>query len=152
MLNQKPAYSYRSDAAIPDFDDTGVIVFMDGECAICTRGARIISAMDKKGLFKICPTQSALGQAVLTHYGLSVDDPDTWLYLEDGHAYSSLDAIIRAGNRLGGVGRLINVFAVFPRSIQDWLYRRLARNRYWLFGRTDMCAVPDEKLRARLIQ
>jgi predicted DCC family thiol-disulfide oxidoreductase YuxK len=38
-----------------------------------------------------------------------------------------------------------------PRAVQDWLYRRMARNRYALFGRTDMCAVPDPRLRKRLM-
>ena len=32
-----------------------------------------------------------------------------------------------------------------------WLYARIARNRYRIFGHADMCAVPDPRLRARLI-
>lgn len=34
---------------------------------------------------------------------------------------------------------------------REWLYRRIARNRY-LFGKTDICAAPDPRLRARLLQ
>jgi predicted DCC family thiol-disulfide oxidoreductase YuxK len=41
---------------------------------------------------------------------------------------------------------------LLPRPAQDWLYRRLARNRYRLFGRTDICALPDPELRARLME
>ncbi len=145
-------YTYRSDPSVPDFDDNGPILFMDGECAICTRGARIISRLDQRQEFRICPTQSTLGRAVLRHYGLDPDDPDTWLFLDDGLPYGSLDAMIRVGNRLGGVGRVMNLFRIFPRPVQDWLYRRLARNRYWLFGRTQMCEVPDANLKARLME
>lgn len=144
-------YSYRGDPRVPGFDDRGPVVFMDGNCVLCTRTARIISKLDRAGDFRICPVQSALGQAVLKHYGLDTDNPDSWLYLVDGRAYTSMDAIIRAGTRLGGLGNMVRVFQLLPRPAQDWLYRRIARNRYGLFGRTNMCALPDPALRRRLI-
>lgn len=145
-------YSYRSDPAVPDFDDSGPIVFMDGACALCTRAARTIARLDRRDEFRICPTQSALGRAVLGHYGLDADDPDSWLYICDGRAFTSMDAVIAVGRRLGGWGRLMDVFVVLPRPARDWLYRRIARNRYSLFGTADMCALPDPKLRSRLIE
>jgi predicted DCC family thiol-disulfide oxidoreductase YuxK len=150
LLPREP-YSYRDDVAVPRFDDSGPVAFMDGECALCTRGARIICRFDHRGEFKICPTQSPLGSAVLTHYGLDPGDPDSWLYLEDGRAYTSMEAIIRVGKRLGGVGNLARPLGVLPRPAQDWLYRRLARNRYAILGRTEMCALPDPELRRRLL-
>ena len=151
-LRAKPAHSYRDDPAVPVFDDVAPIVIVDGECALCTRSARLLSRLDKSGTFRICPRQSRLGSAILAHYGLDPADPDTWLYLVDGQAYSSMDAIIRVGWRVGGIGRAAVVLRVLPRFVQDWLYRRVARNRYRLFGRTEMCALPDEGLRRRLIE
>jgi predicted DCC family thiol-disulfide oxidoreductase YuxK len=151
----KPAiqaqYSYRSDARVARFEDRGPVVFMDGNCVLCTRTARIIGKLDRKGEFRICPVQTALGQAILTHYGLDTEDPDSWLYLDGGRAYTSMDAMIRAGTRLGGLGHAVRVLQILPRGAQDWLYRRIARNRYAVFGRTDMCALPDPALRRRLI-
>lgn len=146
----QPAYSFREDSNIPPFDDSRALVVMDGECALCSRGARMIAARDNRDEFRITTAQSPLGQALLRHYGLNPEDPESWLYLTDGRAYHSLDAIIRVGRRLGGPMRLWAVFAPFPRGMQDWLYRRIARNRY-RFGRAEMCALPDPALRARLI-
>jgi predicted DCC family thiol-disulfide oxidoreductase YuxK len=60
--------------------------------------------------------------------------------------------MILAGARLGGPGWVLQPLRLLPRPAQDWLYRRLARNRYRLFGRTDICALPDPELRARLIE
>jgi len=150
-LIERGAYSYRGDDAIPAFEDRGPVVFMDGDCALCTRGARIITRLDRAGEFRICPIQSALGRSVLTHYGLDPDDPESWLYLADGKAYTSLDAIIRAGTRLGGWGRTLRIFQILPVRVQDWLYRRIARNRYRLFGRANMCELPDPELKRRLL-
>lgn len=125
---------------------------MDGECVLCTAGARFIARFDTRREFRICRAQSDLGRALFEHYGLAPDDPESWLYLEDGYAYGSFDAMIRAGRRLGGPGLLLQPLRLLPRGAQDWLYVRLARNRYRLFGRTDMCAVPDPALRARLLE
>ena len=151
-LTAREAYSYRRDPTVPDFPDDGPVTFMDGDCALCTWGARIIGKLDRKAEFRICPTQSPLGRAVLAHYGLDPADPESWLYLTEGRAYTSLDAIIRVARRLGGVGRLLGVLTVLPRPVQDWLYRRIARNRYQILGRTDMCALPDPELRRRLLE
>lgn len=150
-LADRAPYSYRDDPAVPVFDDSGPVTFMDGECVLCTTGARLVARLDRQGEFRICPVQSPTGHAVLRHYGLDPGDPDSWLYLADGRAYTSLDAMIRAGARLGGAGWLLQPLRLLPRPVQDWLYRRVARNRYRLFGRTEMCAVPDPRLRARLI-
>jgi predicted DCC family thiol-disulfide oxidoreductase YuxK len=150
-LPQRP-YSYRDDPAVPEFDDSGPIAFVDGLCALCTAGARLIARFDRRQEFRICRIQAPLGRAVLRHYGLDPDDADSWLLLSEGRAYTSLDGVIRAGTRIGGAGRLLQAFRVLPRPVQDWLYRRIARNRYRLFGHTDLCAVPDAALRARLME
>ena len=124
---------------------------MDGECVLCATGARAIARFDRERCFRIGRTQSALGAALVRHYGLEPDDPETWLYLEDGRAWSGMEAIIRIGARLGGPGRLLGVMRLLPRSAREWLYRRVAHNRY-RFGRTDMCDLPDPELRARLLE
>jgi predicted DCC family thiol-disulfide oxidoreductase YuxK len=148
----KAQYSYRIDPEVPAFDDSYPITVMDGECVLCTFGARLIVRFDKSGDFRICRAQTTLGQALLRHYGLSATDPESWLYIVDGKAFGSLDAMIRAGRRVGGVGWLLQPLRLMPRALQDFLYRHLARNRYRVFGRTAMCSIADPALRARLLE
>lgn len=145
------AYSYRDDPSVPEFDDRGPITFMDGDCVLCTTGARLIARFDGTQEFKICPVQSTLGQAVLRHFGVDAGSPETWLYLVDGRAYTSIDAMIRVGKRIGGWGLILLPLRLVPGPVLDWIYRRIARNRYRVFGRTDMCAAADQNLRNRLI-
>ena len=151
-LLSRERYSYRNDPAVPAFDDTGPVTVMDGHCVLCSAGARLIARFDKAGEFQICRIQTPLGEALLRHYGLSPDDPESWLFLLDGQAFTSLDGMIRAGRRAGGLGLILQPLRLLPRPFQDWLYLRLARNRYRLFGRTDMCEIPDPALRARLME
>lgn len=144
-------YSYRSDPDVPAFEDAGPVVFMDGECILCTFGARLIARYDRQARFRICPVQSGTGTAVMRHFGLDPASPDTWMLLVGGRAHTCMDAMILAGRMIGGPGWLLQPFRLLPRPVRDWLYRRIARNRY-LLGRTEMCAVPDAEFRARLIE
>lgn len=144
-------YSYRTDPRVPPFDDRNAVAVMDGECALCSFGARLIVRFDRRQRIRLCPVQSDLGSALLTHYGIEPIDPESWLFLSDGRAWTSFDAWIKAAEHCGGIGRLMSVFRLVPRPLRDWIYCRVARNRITLFGRTDMCALPDARVRARLI-
>ncbi|MGD2132864.1 MAG: DCC1-like thiol-disulfide oxidoreductase family protein [Maricaulaceae bacterium] len=152
LLTPRAPFSYRDDPAVPAFDDAGPIVFMDAECALCSTAARTIARLDRKEELRICPVQTDLGRAIAVHYGLDPNQQDTWLYLDGGRAWAASEAVIRAGGRLGGLGRLAFVLRILPRPARDRLYRRIALNRYRLFGRTDMCAIPDPQLQRRLMR
>jgi predicted DCC family thiol-disulfide oxidoreductase YuxK len=60
--------------------------------------------------------------------------------------------VLHAGRRFGGLGRLTQALRPIPRPLRDWLCRRLARNRYAVFGRSDMCALPDPGFQSRLLK
>ncbi|MEN0040521.1 MAG: DUF393 domain-containing protein [Pseudomonadota bacterium] len=152
MLHRdRPPYSYRADPSVPQFDDSYPLTVMDGDCALCTFGARLIARFDRRQEFRICTAQSKLGNALLRHYGFDPDDPESWLFIDNGQAHTSLDGMIAASRRIGGIGWLLQPLLLLPRGWQDRLYRFIATNRIRWFGRTDMCAVPDLKLRARLL-
>lgn len=127
------------------------IAVMDATCALCSWGARMIHRLDRSGEIRIAPIQSETGAALMQDNGLDPQDPDTWLFIEDGTVWRDFDALIRVGQRSGGVGRGLVVLRLLPRPLRHWLYQRVARNRYAVFGRGDMCALPDPAFRARLL-
>lgn len=151
-LNQFPAGSYLDDPSVPSFDHDGPVTVMDAMCGVCAKGARWIAHADRKEDFRIIPMQSELGMRLLQHYGLDPDDPVSWLYIEDGRAFTSMEAMIRAGRRLGRASRMLVLLRVFPKAIQDGLYRQLARNRYRLAAAADLCAMPDPEVQKRLLR
>lgn len=145
-------YSFRVDPSVPDFDDSAPLAVMDGECAICSWGARMIHRFDHSRTVRICPIQRPLGTALMRHYGLVPENPASWLFIDEGVAYCDFEAVLYAGRRFGGWARLIGIMRIFPKPVRDWLYRRLARNRYALFGRADLCSLPDPGLQKRLLR
>lgn len=145
-------YSHRDDPGVPPFDDAEPVAVMDAHCAICSWGARMIHRLDRAGTTRICPIQSPLGRALLRHYGLDPQDPASWLFLDKGQAHKDFDAVLHAGRRYGGLGRLTLALRIIPKPLRDWLYLRLARNRYRLFGRGDLCALPNPGLQRRILR
>ncbi|TCL69593.1 DCC1-like thiol-disulfide oxidoreductase family protein [Rhizobium sp. BK251] len=151
MLKNREPFSYRKDKSVPPFSAAGVFTVMDARCSLCARGAAWIARNDKAEEFKIVPLQSDLGGALMRHYGLDPSDPASWLYVEDGQAYSSLDAVIRVGKRLGGIWKILSLLRVLPAAFQDGLYRFVAVNRIRFFGTSDLCQLPDPEVRKRLL-
>jgi predicted DCC family thiol-disulfide oxidoreductase YuxK len=128
------------------------VAVMDASCALCTFGAQMIDRLDRAGEIRICPVQSPQGAALLAAHGLSPADPESWLYLENGQAYEGFAAMAAVGARTGGWGHALRLLRLIPGPIARALYRLIARNRYRLFGRSDLCALPSASLRARLIR
>lgn len=152
MIQNHDPFSYRHDASVPAFDAGGVFTVMDAHCALCARGAAWIARHDTAQEFTIIPVQSEVGTALLKHYGIDPDDPSSWLFVENGHAYTSLDALVRVAARFGGIWSVLSVLRLLPKPLQDALYVCVARNRYRVFGTADMCALPDPAVQLRLLR
>jgi predicted DCC family thiol-disulfide oxidoreductase YuxK len=150
-LAESPPYSYRNDPQIPRFpDDRGLIVF-DGVCVLCTGWTQFVLKRDANFAFRLTTAQSPLGQALFCHYGLDAETFETNLVLIDGRAYAKLDTVAVVCERLGGVWRVLSAVRLLPRPVADWLYDRIATNRYTLFGRTDRCMIPPPEWKERFI-
>lgn len=144
----RPRWSWRADPAMPAVPDGPLFVF-DGVCVLCSGGAAFLMRHDRGGRVAMASAQSVLGQALYRHYGLAFDD--TYLFLHDGRAFTKSAGYLALFSVLGGWWRLLKVAAVVPERARDWLYDRIAANRYRWFGKTGYCALLTPEQRARLI-
>jgi predicted DCC family thiol-disulfide oxidoreductase YuxK len=144
-------HSYRADPAVPAFPDDKALVVFDGVCVLCSGFARFILKRDEAFAFRLTTAQSPLGQALYRHYGLDTETFETNLVLIDGRANAKLDSVAVTGEKLGGPWRALALLRLLPRPFADWLYDRIARNRYALFGRTESCMAPPPEWRERFI-
>lgn len=129
----------------------GPVCVMDAECALCSFGARMIHRLDRDQTIRILPIQSPRGAQVLELFGLVAANPETWLFSDGQVIWSGLEAMITLGAQCGGWGHALAPLRLLPSGVRRGLYGAVARNRYRLFGRADMCAVPDAGLRARIL-
>lgn len=130
------------------------ILVMDAGCALCSWGARLIARNDPGDRFRILPAQTERGRKLLAANGLDPEDPNSWLTLEpDGSVLKASAAAVSVGRRLsGGWGWAAFAAGLIPPFLREPAYRLIARHRYRLFGRGDLCAAPSEELRKRLLE
>ncbi|RWA64723.1 DCC1-like thiol-disulfide oxidoreductase family protein [Mesorhizobium sp.] len=130
--------------------DRPLIVF-DGVCVFCSGFVQMIVKLDRDKRFRFATAQSPFGEALFRKYGLPTDNYETNLAVIDGDAFTKLDSFVAVMAALGWPWRAARLLLVLPRPLRDWLYDRVARNRYALFGRKDSCEIPSAELRQRLI-
>ena len=148
-MNARAPYSYRSDPAVPPFDDSRPLFIFDGICVLCSGGVAWIMHHDHAGKIAFTDAQGPLGEAIYRHYGLDFDD--TYLLLVDGQPYTLCEGYFEIARVLGGAWRFARVFRLVPRPLRDAFYRLVARNRYRWFGTAGHCALLTPEQRSRLL-
>lgn len=143
-------YSYRDDPAVPSFPDDRPLILFDGDCVLCSGSARFILRHDRTGRFRLAPVQSALGQALLVHYGVEPADPSTMLLIENGEARQRSDAVLRIAAGLPVPISALSVLRLLPFGLRDAVYLWVARRRRRLAGQT-WCAMPDKASEDRIL-
>jgi predicted DCC family thiol-disulfide oxidoreductase YuxK len=118
------------------------IVLFDGVCRLCNGWARFLIRFDRDRRFKLASVQSPEGAAILEWFGFPTDTYETMLLVEGPRMYQRSAAFIRVVARLPFPWRLAAVVWLIPSPIRDWLYDRVALNRYRVFGRFESCVLP----------
>ena len=132
-----------------NIDHMDLIVF-DGTCVFCSDFARFIAKHDTQNRFKFETAQSDLGRRLYLAHGLDPDAMATNIVIVAGKATIKMAAFAAAMSALGWPWKALAVVNFFPTAITDWIYDRIANNRY-RFGRRE-CPMPGPELRARLIE
>lgn len=127
------------------------LIVFDGICHLCTGFVQFVIRWDREALFQFLPAQSPRGEALYARLGLKSGDWDSNLLVLEGRVYTELDAFIEIARRFGGLWRLMPILYVIPRPLRDWLYLRIARNRYAWFGKRDACYLPTAALASRFL-
>lgn len=127
------------------------VVLFDGVCVLCSAWVDFLLKYDSKAQFKLASVQSPEGQAILKHYDQPLTYFTTMYVLEGDALYLHSTAFIRVVARLGMPWSLAALSWAIPRPIRDVLYRLIARNRYRLFGKREVCRVPDKKHKLRFL-
>ena len=131
----------------PDDD----VILYDGVCVFCSRWIRFIAARDRDRRFRFAAIQSGYGTRLARAIGIDPGDPDTNAVIHGGVPLFKSDGALTVLGTLPGWG-WVRALRVVPKPVRDTVYDLVARNRYRMFGKYEACAVPDEEMKARVIE
>lgn len=133
------------------------VLLYDGVCGLCNRAVRFVLRYDRERKFRFAPLQSAYAARLLGKKGVDASDLNSFYIVvvrEEGEVLlERSDAALFVMEKLPGIWpAAARVLRLVPRTLRDWGYRVIARNRYQVFGRYDTCPLPSESDRERFIE
>lgn len=138
-------------------DCASPVVLYDGVCGLCNRLVQFSLKRDARHQLRFASLQSDFACEILERHGRDPRDLDT-VYLVDNcggpnqQLLARSDAVIALLRILGGGWRVMAAIScLVPRSLRDWIYGVIARNRYRIFGKNDSCFLPPADYRERFL-
>jgi predicted DCC family thiol-disulfide oxidoreductase YuxK len=132
------------------------IVLYDGVCGLCNQLVQFLLKRDDRDLFQFASLQSDAASQLLQRHGTDAVDLDTvYIVVDYGQPGERLlsrsDAIIHLLQRLGGIWSFVAAGKILPKALRDSFYKFVATNRYRVFGKYDVCLMPDEKYKNKFL-
>jgi predicted DCC family thiol-disulfide oxidoreductase YuxK len=127
------------------------IVLFDGICNLCNGLVRFIIKRDRSGKFKFASLQSEVGQRWLMKFGLAKNEFESFVLIRDEKYFLKSAAALKMLVELGGIWKIFYVFILVPRPVRDFIYDRIAKSRYRIFGKRDVCMIPKPELQERFL-
>jgi predicted DCC family thiol-disulfide oxidoreductase YuxK len=131
--------------------NTQPTILFDGVCNFCNNAVNFVIKSDKKSIVKFAPLQSDAGLHLLKQHSLPIDDMKSFVFIDDGIAYTQSTAAIKVCKYLSGAWPLCKILIIVPKFIRDGLYNWVAKNRYKWFGQKETCMIPTPEVRARFL-
>lgn len=133
-----------------NFENKSIILF-DGVCNLCSASVNFVIKHDKKAQFLFASFQSDAAKEIMLHFNLKNLNLDSIVLIDDGKIYEKSSAILRIARHLNSGFKLLYFFIVIPKSVRDWLYSYIAKNRYKFFGKRERCMIPSLELKNRFL-
>lgn len=128
------------------------IILFDGVCNLCDSSVQFIIKNDKKDIFRFVALQSDLGKKIINYIGINFNKIDSILLYEPEKAYYyKAEAVIKILKLLGGFYFVFSIFSIVPKSITNYFYDYIAKNRYKWYGKKESCMLPKPELKSKFL-
>jgi predicted DCC family thiol-disulfide oxidoreductase YuxK len=127
------------------------IILFDGVCNLCNATVQFVLTRDPAGQFTFATLQSETGRILQQAYALPVDKMDTFVLIDGENVYVRSTGALELLRRLGGGWQFLYGLKIIPQAWRDWVYNWVARNRYRLFGKREMCMMPSPDVQSRFL-
>jgi len=126
------------------------VILFDGVCNFCNYSVQFIIRRDRDAYFSFVSLQSETGAKLLREHSYS-GALNSVVVIDQGQLYTKSDAALQIIKQFQGWWRMARVLRLVPRSIRDWAYDIIARNRYRWFGTSESCMLPSPEVRSRFL-
>jgi predicted DCC family thiol-disulfide oxidoreductase YuxK len=147
-------------SSLAELGDRLVVVF-DGHCGLCNRTVRWAIRRDRRDRLRFVASESTVATELLARHGINPADaksgPATILVVLNfgdpaERVLARSDAVLALQGELPRPWPAVaTILGWIPRPLRDLGYRLIARWRYRIWGRLEICPIPGADERARFL-
>ena len=127
------------------------IILFDGVCYFCNFWVNFIINRDKNDTYQFAAMQSDSGQKLLQEFKLNAYDFDSFVLIVNDQHFTKSTAALMISKNLKSIVKLLYPLIILPKSIRNFFYDLIAKNRYKFFGKRDICRIPNENDRKKFL-
>ena len=128
------------------------IILFDGVCNFCNASINFIIDRDSQNKFRFASLQSDTGQKLLQQYKVpDARSLDSVVLIKNNKIYKKSAAALEIVKDLNGFWPVLYIFKILPSFILDTFYNLIAKNRYKIFGRAEVCRIPTPQLKQKFL-
>ena len=127
------------------------VILFDGVCNLCNKLVLFIIKRDPKAKFKFASLQSEIGKEFLLKTGLPTVDFDSIVLIDGEQYFLKSTAALRILKELSGGWKAIYIFLAVPKFLRDFIYSIIAKTRYRIFGKQDVCMIPTADIKKHFL-
>jgi len=127
------------------------IILFDGVCNLCNSSVRFVLKHDNKNQFLFASLQSDAAQKLLLQFNYENDKMLSLVLIENDKVYDRSTAALRIGKKLRAPWNFLHLLILVPKTIRDYVYNLVAKNRYKWFGKRDTCLIYSGEYKNRFI-
>lgn len=126
------------------------ILLIDGDCVLCNNSVNYLLQRERSPKLSFATLKSDTGKALIDYFEIP-QDVDSMVLIKNYSVHIKSCAALRLTLYMKGLWPLMVVFVVIPPFLRNIVYDFIAKRRYKKFGRTDNCAMIDQKYRDRFL-
>lgn len=126
------------------------IIFFDGYCGLCNGFIDFVMERDKKKIFRYATLQGKTAARLLQK--TDIENLDSVVLFMDDKTYKKSKAVFKVFTVLGGGWKTLSFFDFLPLGLKNFGYDLVAKYRYTVFGKREMCRLPTPEERSYFLE
>jgi predicted DCC family thiol-disulfide oxidoreductase YuxK len=119
------------------------IVLFDGVCGMCNAIVSFLVRVDRRRAFRYAPLQGPTAEELRRTHPEIPRGLESMVLVDDGVVFLRMKGVARGARYLPWPWKIGYAIFWLPRWLSDPLYNLVARVRYRVFGKRDVCRVPS---------
>ena len=127
------------------------LLFYDGVCAMCNGIVKTMLRLDKERVFHFAPLQGETAELARRLHPDFPSELETVVYVRNGEVFLRSRAAALAMQQMPYPAKALSWFRFLPVWLTDFFYGIVARVRYRVFGKYEVCPLPPPEHRKHFL-